>query len=181
VKLRPAGIAGSFLIDLQRIGDDRGFFARVWDETWTAQLGVDIRNVQSNISYNTRRGAIRGLHWQVEPHGETKLLRCTRGAIFDVAVDMRPESPTYRQWQGHRLDAESRTMVFIPAGCAHGYQALDDATEVTYQTSAAYAPDAERGIRWDDPAIGIEWPIAEGAVVSDKDRAWPLLPVEVAV
>ncbi len=180
MKLRPAGLDGSFLLDLTRIGDDRGFFARIWDDAWAADLGVDLRNVQTNISYNRYRGTVRGLHWQPDPYGESKLLRCTRGSVFDVAVDLRPGSPTYGQSQGHVIDAESRSLVFVPAGCAHGYQALEDHAEVSYQVSHPYVPGAERGIRWDDPSLGIEWPITEDVIVSDKDRAWPDLALEVS-
>lgn len=169
----PAGIEGSFLITPERIGDDRGFFARIWDESWVGALGVDIRNVQTNMSHSRRRGTIRGLHWQVAPHAESKLLRCTRGAVFDVAVDVRPGSPTLGRWQGHVIDADTRKLVFVPAGCAHGYQALEDGAEVSYQVSAAFVPGAERGIRWDDPAFGIAWPITDGVILSAKDRAWP--------
>ena len=180
MKLRPAGIDGSYLLELTRIGDDRGFFARIWDDAWAADLGVDLRNVQTNISYNRYRGTVRGLHWQTEPHGESKLLRCTRGSVFDVAVDLRPGSPTYGQWQGHVIDAESRSLVFVPAGCAHGYQALEDHAEVSYQVSYPYVPGSERGIRWDDPSLRIEWPITDDVIVSDKDRAWPDLALEVS-
>jgi dTDP-4-dehydrorhamnose 3,5-epimerase len=180
VKLRPAGLDGSFLLDLTRIGDDRGFFARIWDDAWADDLGVDVRNVQTNLSYNRYRGTVRGLHWQPDPYGESKLLRCTRGSVFDVAVDLRAGSPTYGQWQGHVIDAESRSLVFVPAGCAHGYQALEDHAEVSYQVSHPYVPGAEKGIRWDDPALGIEWPITEDVIVSEKDRAWPDLALEVS-
>ena len=180
MKAEPAGLAGSLLIRPTRIGDDRGFFARIWDDAWSDELGLDARNVQTNLSYNRHRGTIRGLHHQIEPFGESKLLRCTRGAVFDVAVDLRIESPTYGQWQGHIIDAESRDLVFVPAGCAHGYQALEDHTEVSYQVSHPYVPGAERGVRWDDPALGIAWPITDGITVSDKDRAWPDLTLELA-
>jgi dTDP-4-dehydrorhamnose 3,5-epimerase len=173
MKLSPAGLHGSYLIDITRIGDDRGFFARIWDEAWSEQLGAETRNVQTNLSTNRYRGTIRGLHWQEAPYGESKLLRCTRGSVFDVVVDLRPDSPTYRLWQGHVLDAETRTMVFAPVGTAHGYQALEDGAEVSYQVSSAYMPGVEHGIRWDDPTVGIQWPITDGAIVSDKDRAWP--------
>jgi dTDP-4-dehydrorhamnose 3,5-epimerase len=173
MNLTPAGLDGSYLIDITRIGDDRGFFARIWDEEWSEQLGVATRNVQTNLSTNRHRGTIRGLHWQTEPYGESKLLRCTRGSVFDVAVDLRPNSPTYMQWQGHVIDAESRRMVFVPVGCAHGYQALEDDAEVCYQVSHPYVPESERGIRWNDPAIGIQWPIIDAVIVSEKDAAWP--------
>lgn len=173
MNISPAGLHGSHLIDPTRIGDDRGFFARIWDDAWSEQLGVETRNVQTNLSTNRHRGTVRGLHWQETPYGESKLLRCTRGSVFDVAVDLRPDSPTYRQWQGHILDAGSRTMVFVPVGCAHGYQALEDEAEVSYQVSHPYVPGSERGIRWDDPTLAIRWPITEGVIASDKDAAWP--------
>ena len=181
MELMPAGLEGSFLIDLTRIGDDRGFFARIWDDAWSEQLGVDTRAVQVNLSTNRLRGTIRGLHWQLPPFGESKLLRCTRGAVFDVAVDLRPESPTYRQWQGHLIDADSRRMVFVPVGCAHGYQALEDGAEVSYQVSHPYVPGSERGIRWNDPSLLIAWPITEGVNVSEKDMAWPDMTPETHV
>ncbi|MGK2850810.1 MAG: dTDP-4-dehydrorhamnose 3,5-epimerase [Candidatus Limnocylindrales bacterium] len=180
MKLEPAGLAGSFRIEPTRIGDDRGFFARIWDDAWAEPLGVDLRNVQTNLSYNRERGTIRGLHWQVEPYGESKLLRCTRGAVYDVAVDVRPSSPTYGRWQGQVIDAESRALVFVPAGCAHGYQALTDDAEVSYQVSHPYVPGSERGIRWDDPSLAIEWPITDRIIVSDKDGAWPDLQLDGA-
>jgi dTDP-4-dehydrorhamnose 3,5-epimerase len=180
VEFQPAELDGSYRISIRRIEDDRGFFARVWDEPIFEQHGIPIRNIQTNASYNRRRGTIRGLHWQVEPYGETKLIRCTRGSVFDVAVDLRAGSPTYGRWQGVRLTAEERNLVFVPAGCAHGYQALEDDAEVSYQVSHAYVPGSERGIRWNDPAIGIEWPITDGVIVSDKDGAWPDARLEAA-
>lgn len=173
MNLRPAGLAGSYLLAPRRIEDERGFFTRIWDEAWGAALGVELRNVQTNLSYNARRGTTRGLHWQVPPYSESKLLRCTRGAVFDVAVDVRPDSSTYGRWQGHVISAEARDLVFVPAGCAHGYQALEDHAEVSYQVSYPYVPGAERGIRWDDPAFGVAWPITDGVILSEKDRAWP--------
>jgi dTDP-4-dehydrorhamnose 3,5-epimerase len=173
VRSEPAGLAGSYLLEPTRIADERGFFARIWDDAWSAELGVDVRNVQTNVSFNVDRGTIRGLHWQVEPYGEAKLLRCTRGAVFDVAVDLRRDSPTFGQWQGHRIDDDARRLIFVPSGCAHGYQALTDGAEVSYQVSHPYVPGAERGIRWDDPALGLAWPIHDGVIVSDKDRSWP--------
>jgi dTDP-4-dehydrorhamnose 3,5-epimerase len=181
MKLSPAGLDGSFLLDITRIGDDRGFFARIWDDAWSEQLGIETRNVQTNLSTNRHKGTIRGLHWQVPPFGESKLLRCQRGSVFDVAVDLRPESSTYRQWQGHKLDADDRRMVFVPVGCAHGYQALTDDAEVSYQVSHPYVPGSERGIRWDDPILRIPWPISDGVIVSDKDAAWPDFSLETHV
>ena len=180
MRLRPGDLEGSFLVDLDRIEDDRGFFARIWDEAIFAEAGVPITNVQTNLSYNRRRGTIRGMHWQIAPHSETKLLRCTRGSVFDVAVDLRPASATFGHWQGVVVSSEERNLVFVPAGCAHGYQTLVDDTEVSYQVSVPYVPGAERGIRWDDPGIGIEWPIGDGVIVSAKDAAWPDARLEVS-
>ena len=179
LRQRPGEIEGSLLVDLDRIEDDRGFFARIWDEAVFAEAGIPIVNVQTNISYSRRRGTIRGLHWQIEPHAETKLLRCTRGSVFDVAVDLRPASATYGRWQGVVVSSEERNLVLVPAGCAHGYQALEDDAEVSYQVSAPYVPGVERGIRWNDPGIGIEWPIGDGVIVSAKDAAWPDARLEV--
>ena len=178
MELLPATLDGSYTIAIRRIGDDRGFFARIWDEAIFAEHGIPIRNVQTNLSYNRQRGTLRGLHWQVEPYGESKLVRCTRGAVYDVAVDLRRDSPTFGRWQGVRLTAEERNMVFVPAGCAHGYQALEDDAEVSYQVSHAYVPGSERGIRWNDPSLGIDWPITDDVIVSDKDAAWPDLELE---
>ncbi len=175
MRLRPALLDGSWYADIEPIGDDRGFFARIWDEEQFAAVGAAIRNVQTNVSHNRHRGTIRGLHWQVEPYCEAKLVRCTRGAVFDVAVDLRPGSPTLGRWQGVTLSADERNQVLVPAGCAHGYQALEDDAEVSYQVSHVHVPGSERGLRWDDPALEIAWPINEGVIVSAKDSAWPLL------
>jgi dTDP-4-dehydrorhamnose 3,5-epimerase len=179
VKLVPAALHGSLLVEIEPIGDDRGFFARIWDEAVFAEAGIPVRNLQTNLSYNRRRGTVRGLHWQVEPYGESKFLRCTRGSVFDVAVDLRPDSPTYGRWQGYVISAAERNMVFVPAGCAHGYQALEDDAEVSYQVSHPYVPGSERGIRWDDPALGIDWPITDEVIVSPKDAAWPDVQLQV--
>jgi dTDP-4-dehydrorhamnose 3,5-epimerase len=170
---RPLTVAGAYRIELEPIADERGLFARIWDEEEFAAQGIDIRAVQTNVSYNRYRGTIRGLHWQVEPYSETKLLRCTAGAVFDVVADVRPGSPTYGQWAGQRLTPQERAMVFVPAGCAHGYQALEDHSEVSYQVSHRYVPGAEKGVRWNDPALAIEWPVQDGVTVSPKDAAWP--------
>jgi dTDP-4-dehydrorhamnose 3,5-epimerase len=178
VDLQPAEIDGSFRISIRKIADDRGFFARIWDEAVFAAAGAPIRNVQTNASYNSRKGTTRGLHWQVDPYGESKLVRCTRGAAFDVAVDVRPGSPTYGRWQAVTLTADEGNLVFVPAGCAHGYQALEDDVEVSYQVSHEYVPGSERGIRWNDPALGIEWPITANVIVSEKDSAWPDFQLE---
>jgi dTDP-4-dehydrorhamnose 3,5-epimerase len=166
-------LPGAFVIDLERRGDERGFFARAWCEREFAEHGLETRVAQCNVSFNERRGTLRGLHYQVAPHSEVKVIRCTRGAVFDVIVDIRPESETYTRWIGVELSEENRRMLYVPEGFAHGYLTLADETETFYQVSVPYAPDAERGARWDDPAFGIEWPQSEGLVISEKDRAWP--------
>jgi dTDP-4-dehydrorhamnose 3,5-epimerase len=166
-------LAGAFVIDLERREDDRGFFARAWCEEEFAAQGLDTRVSQCNVSFNERRGTLRGLHYQVPPHAEVKIIRCTSGAVYDVIVDLRPESQTYTRWIGVELTADNRRMLYVPEGFAHGYVTLEDETETYYQVSAPYAPEAERGARWDDPAFGIEWPEAEQLVISEKDRNWP--------
>jgi dTDP-4-dehydrorhamnose 3,5-epimerase len=167
-------LPGAFVIEPERREDDRGFFARVYCEREFREHGLMPHIAQANMSWNPRRGTLRGMHYQVEPFREAKLVRCTRGAIHDVIADLRPDSPTYLQWTGVDLTAENARMLYVPEGFAHGFLTLEDATEVTYQVSEFYAPGSERGIRWDDPALGIEW-AAEVRVVSDKDRSWPLL------
>ena len=169
----PTELDGAWLVDLDRREDDRGFFARAWCEREFAEHGLSTEVVQCNISFNHRKGTLRGMHYQVEPHAEIKLVRCTRGALFDVIVDLRPDSPTHARWLGVELTADNRRALYIPAGFAHGYQTLADATETFYQVSAFWTPEAERGVRWDDPAFGIEWPDPDPPVLSEKDRAWP--------
>lgn len=166
-------IDGAFVLDLEPHEDERGFFARAFDLDAFARHGLVTEYVQANIGFSARRGVLRGLHYQVAPHAEAKLVRCTRGAIFDVVVDLRPESGTYRRWHGEELSADNRRAVYLPAGCAHGYLALADSSEVFYQASTAYMPSAERGVRWDDPAFGIRWPLAGAPSVSEKDASWP--------
>lgn len=168
----PTEVDGAFLVSMEPHADDRGWFARAWCEDEFRAHGVTARAIQTNVSLTVRRGTIRGLHWQVAPHQESKLLRCTAGAVFDVVVDVRPASPTHGAWQGYELRAGDQRLVFVPEGCAHGYQALADASEVSYNVSTPYAPGAERGIRWDDPAFEISWPIGD-VVVSEKDASWP--------
>jgi dTDP-4-dehydrorhamnose 3,5-epimerase len=165
-------LKGAYTIDIQRHEDHRGFFARGWCQREFEEHGLVPQVVQSNISYNIARGTLRGMHYQVEPYGETKLVRCTRGAVHDVIVDLRPDSPTYLQWLGVDLSAENYRMLFVPVGFAHGFQTLTDDVEVTYQVSQFYAPASERGARYNDPAFGIEWPLTV-QVISDKDRSWP--------
>lgn len=172
-------LPGAYVIDIQAIEDERGFFARGFCEREMAQHGLQSRIVQANISFNKRKGTLRGLHYQAAPHAETKLVRCTRGALYDVIVDLRPDSPTYLRWVGIELTAESHRALFVPEGFAHGFQVLQDETEVFYQMSERHAPQAERGIRYDDPHIGIDWPLPVVAI-SDKDARLPYLGTDVA-
>lgn len=167
-------LAGLFVIELDLLKDDRGFFARSFCAREFETHGLDAAIAQCNISFNARRGTLRGLHFQAEPHEEAKLVRCTRGAIYDVAVDIVPSSPTYLKWYAAELTADNRRMLYIPAGFAHGFQTLTDDAEVVYQMSEFYHADSGGGLRWDDPALAIKWPIAD-PIMSDKDRAFPLI------
>lgn len=166
------GIGGAWLIEAERLEDERGFFARTWDGKEFEARGLNPNLAQCSISYNRARGTLRGLHYQVAPHEEAKLVRCTAGAIFDVVVDLRAESPTLRGWFGTELSAENRRALYIPEGCAHGFLTLTDDSEVSYQISEAYAPGAGRGARWDDPAFGIRWP-TEVVVINERDATYP--------
>jgi dTDP-4-dehydrorhamnose 3,5-epimerase len=165
-------LAGAFVIDIEPHEDERGFFARTFCQEEFEALGLDATVVQSSVSFNRQRGTLRGMHYQTPPHEETKVVRCTAGAIYDVIIDLRPLSPTFVQWHGVTLSAENRTMFYIPAGFAHGFLTLEDNTEVLYQMSEFYYPDSARGVRWDDPAFGIEWP-AEPTAISDRDKIYP--------
>ena len=161
-------LKGAFLIEPDRKEDARGFFARTWCVEEFKAHGLDPRVVQCNISFNKKKGTLRGMHWQVEPHPEAKLVRCTMGALWDVIIDLRTESPTYKQHLGVELTPENRKMLFIPAGFAHGFQTLADNTEVFYQMSEFFVPDCARGLRWNDPAFGIAWPPGE-RIINDRD------------
>jgi len=165
-------IASVFEIHPEKVMDDRGFFARSWCQRQFAAQGLDSQLVQCNISASSRKGTLRGMHYQVEPFAETKLIRCTRGSIFDVAVDLRPDSPTYKQWTSAVLTAENHHMLYVPRGCAHGFLTLEDHCEVFYQMSQVYHPEAARGIRWDDPAFAIEWP-GKVEVIASRDNCYP--------
>ncbi|HEY0376110.1 MAG TPA: dTDP-4-dehydrorhamnose 3,5-epimerase [Pyrinomonadaceae bacterium] len=167
-------LEGVFVIAPELIEDERGFFARLWTPEEFEERGLNPRLVQSNISYNHRRGTLRGMHFQVKPHEEAKLVRCTRGALYDVALDIRPDSPTYLQWEAVELTEENRLMFYVPEGFAHGYQTLSDDTEVFYQMSELYHPAAARGLRWDDPKLGINWPLPV-SVISERDTQFELL------
>ncbi len=167
-------LPGAWVIELEQIEDERGSFARSFDAEEFAARGLNPTVAQCNISFNARRDTLRGMHYQAEPHGESKLVRCVRGAIFDVAVDLRPDSPTRCRWHGVELTAENRLAFYIPAGLAHGFQTLTDDTEVLYQMGHAYAPEAARAVRFDDPAFAIAWPVPQGErVISERDRSYP--------
>ncbi len=165
-------IAGAYIIDIDPNFDDRGFFARAWCADEFAQHGLSTELVQANIAWSNRKGTLRGLHFQASPHEEAKLVRCTRGAAFVVAADIRPNSATHGRWVGVELTAENHRSLYVPPGCAQGYQTLDDETEMFYQMSTAYVPAAARGVRYDDPMFGINWPLPIGSI-SPADQSWP--------
>lgn len=170
----PVTLAKTFLVKPDRLEDDRGFFARTWCAREFAEHGLEPSLSQCSISYSKGRRTLRGLHYQVQPHGEAKLVRCTRGAIFDVVVDLRPASSTYLDHCTAALTAENREALYVPEGCAHGFLTLEDESEVLYQISTDHVAGAASGVRWDDPAFGIAWPAAPD-IISDRDRTWPLL------
>jgi dTDP-4-dehydrorhamnose 3,5-epimerase len=167
-----AQLIGAFVVEPDRIEDERGFFARTFcSEEFSAQ-GLNPQLVQCSVSFNRRRGTLRGMHYQVAPSREAKLVRCTRGAVYDVILDLRPGSATYRQWTAAELTAENGRTLYVPEGVAHGFQTLADETEVFYQMSEFYAPKHGRGVRWSDPAFAIRWPISE-PILSERDRTYP--------
>jgi dTDP-4-dehydrorhamnose 3,5-epimerase len=168
----PTRVDGAFVVEPEPVGDERGSFARLWCTREFAAHGLNAAFVQCNGSFSAGRGTLRGLHYQAEPYGEVKLVRCTSGAIFDVVVDVRPASPTFKAWFGVELTAQNRAMLYVPEGCAHGYMTLEDNAEVMYPVTQPYQPQAERGVRWDDPAFGIDWPDGGPTTVSAKDRSW---------
>ncbi|MFH5833512.1 dTDP-4-dehydrorhamnose 3,5-epimerase [Halalkalibaculum sp. DA384] len=163
----------AYIIELERYADTRGFFARAFCEKEFANNGIKFPVVQANTSYSQKKHTLRGMHYQQEPHQEAKLIKCTKGAIFDAIIDMRPDSPTFKKWIGVELNQDNRRMLYVPEGFAHGFLTLKDDTEVYYPVSEFYAPGAEKGIRWNDPEFNIKWP-AEPEVISRKDRSWPL-------
>ncbi len=169
---RDTALDGVIEIEFERIEDDRGHFARTWSRDAFEAHGLAGDFVQCNTSFNHQRGTLRGLHFQVDPHQEAKLIRCTRGRVFDVAVDVRADHPTRGDWCAVELSADDGRMLFIPGGFAHGFQTLDDASEVFYQMSAPYAPLAARGIRWNDPDLAIDWPLAS-PILSERDQTLP--------
>ncbi len=165
-------LKGAYILDLKPIEDERGFFARTFCVQEFEAHGLNPCVVQCNVSYNRHKGTLRGMHYQSAPHAEAKLVRCICGAIYDVIIDLRPESPTFKQWVGVELTASNRRMLYVPEGLAHGFQTLEDETEVFYQMSEFYFPQSAQGVRWDDPAFQIDWPPAE-RVISPKDISYP--------
>jgi dTDP-4-dehydrorhamnose 3,5-epimerase len=172
VKFTPAGLAGAYVIELDRLEDDRGYFARTFCRDEFAAHGLRSVFPQCNTSFNTRKGTLRGMHYQEKPHEEAKIVRCTRGAIHDVIVDVRRESSTYSKWIAVELTADNARMLYIPEGFAHGFQTLADGSEVFYQMSASFHPESARGLRWNDSALAIRWPLAS-PIVSERDAAYP--------
>lgn len=165
-------LKGTFIIQPERLKDERGFFARTWCKREFAAHGLNPNLVQCNISFNKKRGTLRGMHHQVAPHEEAKLVWCTMGAIYDVVIDLRPNFTTFKNWISVELTAENRKMIYIPEGFSHGFMTLEDNTEVFYQMSEFYAPECARGVRWNDPAFDIVWP-EEVTVISEKDKQYP--------
>lgn len=175
MKIEPTAIAGVMTVDISPLADDRGMFARTFCAETFAKHGLVSEFPQCNISWNSRRGTLRGMHYQDEPRPEVKLVRCTRGRVYDVIVDLRPESGTYKKWVAVELDAQLRNAVYIPAGCAHGFLTQTDDCEVFYQMGERYYPDLARGVRWDDPAFAIAWP-AMPDHLSERDANYPNFP-----
>jgi dTDP-4-dehydrorhamnose 3,5-epimerase len=172
VFLHETPLQGAFVVQPEPVRDERGLFARTFDRDAFAARGLACVVEQSSVSFNLRAGTLRGMHYQAEPHGEEKLVRCVRGAIHDVIVDLRPQSPTFRGWFGVDLDEDNRQALYIPKGMAHGFLTLSDGAEVLYQISTPYVPEAGRGVRYDDPAFAIDWPGAP-SVISERDRTYP--------
>ncbi len=168
----PTRLAGAFILEPEKQEDDRGFFARTWCQRELEAHGLNPRLVQCSISFNKKKGTLRGLHFQSAPHEEAKLVRCTMGAIYDVILDLRGHSPTFKEHVAVVLSAENRKMLYVPEGLAHGFQTLEDHTEVFYQMSEFYVPASAGGVRWDDPAFGIQWPAAD-RIISERDRSYP--------
>lgn len=173
MKFTPTDLAGVWIIDPERHEDDRGWFARTWCAEEFKARGLDRHLAQCSASFNHRRGTLRGMHYQIAPHEEAKLVRCTRGAIFDVALDLRPGSPTFKRWAGVELTAENGRALHVPEGCAHGFQTLVDHTEVCYQIAGNWHPESARCVRWNDPVFGIDWPLVKEVFLSPRDAAVP--------
>lgn len=167
----PSRISGTWILDIEPLADERGFFTRTWCRRELAERGLNAEIAQESASFNRRKGTLRGLHFQRAPHEEVKIVRCLHGAIFDVVVDLRPNSPTFAKWQSFDLTAENRRAVYVPKGCAHGFQTLADDTEVYYHISDFHAPESADGYRYDDPAFAIAWPLPV-SVIGERDLGW---------
>jgi dTDP-4-dehydrorhamnose 3,5-epimerase len=172
MKISPTALPGVMVVSATENKDDRGVFARTYDTSAFAAAGLRTEWPQCNTSWNARKGTLRGMHFQAAPRPDPKLVRCTRGRIFDVAVDLRPDSPTFRRWTSVELSADNRVTLAIPAGCAHGFLTLEDGCEVFYMMGEVYVPELASGVRWNDPAFAIQWP-AEPVIMSEKDMRWP--------
>ncbi|HKR01613.1 MAG TPA: dTDP-4-dehydrorhamnose 3,5-epimerase [Pyrinomonadaceae bacterium] len=166
-------LSGAFLIDPEKFEDERGFFALSWSQREFMERGLNPCLVECNVSFNKSKHTLRGMHYQASPHAQAKVVRCTRGAVFDVIIDLRAESATFHQWVGVELTANNCRLLYVPEGFAHGFQTLVDDTEIFYQMAEYYAPEAGRGVRWDDPAFGIEWPAADERIINRRDRSHP--------
>lgn len=170
---KETNLKGAFVIELEKREDERGFFARTWCKKEFEANGLETGQVQANLSLSRKSGTLRGMHYQVAPYEETKLVRCTKGALYDVIIDLRPNSPTYKQWFGVELTEANYKMLYVPKGFAHGFQTLVDNVEVFYLVTQFFSPSAERGVRWNDPKFGIKWPDVNIRTVSEKDKNWP--------
>jgi dTDP-4-dehydrorhamnose 3,5-epimerase len=168
-----APLQDALIVELQKHEDARGFFARAWCENEFKEQGIQATWVQANLAYSEHKGTLRGLHFQAAPYSEAKLMRCIRGAMYDVILDLRPDSATFKHWFGIELTADNRRALYVPEGFAHGYLTLADHTETFYPVSQFYTPGAEGGVRWNDPAFGIDWPLTGNLILSDKDQNWP--------
>ena len=166
-------LKGAFVIRIEKRADERGFFARAWCKKEFEAHGLSLQFVQSNLAASRHKNTMRGMHYQSAPFQEAKLIRCTKGAVYDVIIDLRPDSATYEGWFGIELNMDSHKMLYVPENFAHGYQTLVDDSEVYYQVSAFYSPEHEKGIRWNDPAFDIKWPVTKDLVISEKDKNWP--------
>jgi len=166
-------LKGAFFIGLEKHKDERGYFARAWCKKEFEAHGLNSNLVQANTALSLQKGTLRGMHYQMTPYEETKLIRCIHGAVFDVIIDLRPGSNTYCEWLGVELTSENHTMLYVPEGFAHGYLTLENNTEVFYMVSQFYVPDSERGVLWNDPAFGIDWPMTNDLLISEKDKNWP--------
>jgi dTDP-4-dehydrorhamnose 3,5-epimerase len=174
MKFIPLSLPGAYLIEPELMTDERGAFARTFCRNTFLEYGLNPHLEQCSFSFNRKKGTLRGMHFQKAPHAEAKLVRCTQGKIYDVVIDLRPDSPTYRKWEAATLTAENRQMLYIPEGFAHGFQTLEDDTEVFYQISFTYVPTSASGMRWDDPSLNISWP-TQVTVISSKDQQYPLM------